>query len=71
MYLFYRETRLSKWPIGGGCEGREARWMTHMMGGQVGGRGGAELEKQVSPPDPTTEPLSGTNSKAICSASQV
>ena len=45
--------------------------MTHMMGGQVGGRGGAELEKQVSPPDPMTEPLSGTNSKAICSASQV
>lgn len=71
MHLFYRETRFSKCPIGGGYEGREAGWMTHMMGGQVGGRGGAELEKQVSPPDPMTEPLSGTNSKAICSASQV
>lgn len=71
MHLFYRETRCSKCPIGGGHEGREAGWMTCMMGGQVGGRGGAEPEKQVGPPDPTTEPLSGTKSKAICSASQV
>lgn len=29
--------------------------MTCMMGGQVGGRGGAEPEKQVGPPDPTTD----------------